>query len=68
MMYQIVAATPLGELISKPFDKEEKVNFEQTLFSCIGSLNSISFVVEDGATVYLTKEMMGRSVFFIKEV
>lgn len=67
-MYQIIAATPLGELISKPFDKEEKANLEQKLFSCIGSLNSMSFVVEDGATVYLTKEMMGRSVFFVKEV
>lgn len=68
MNYQIVIATPLGELVSKVFDEDQKNHLDSVIFKQLGSLNYFTMVTEDGAEVHLTKDMIGSSVFFVKKV
>jgi hypothetical protein len=64
-MYQIVINTPQGELGTMPMTKETA---DAALLG-LGEFNDISFDLEDGQTkVYISKDMIGRSVFFIKKV
>jgi len=36
--------------------------------SNVGSLDSFAMVLEDGSSVYMNKEMIGKSLFFLKEI
>jgi hypothetical protein len=63
-MYQIVIATSLGELGTATMTKEAAI---QTLKNT-ETENYIFLVLEDGQTMFMTKEMIGRSVFFIRQV
>lgn len=63
-MYQIVIATPLGELGTMPMPKETA---DATLLG-LGQFNDITLDLEDGQTMCISKNMIGRSVFFIKKV
>jgi hypothetical protein len=67
-MYQIVIATPLGELGTKPFSEEEKSKVETEILENLSILTYVSFVLEDGQDLYMTKDMIGRSVFFLKKL
>jgi hypothetical protein len=70
-MYQIVIATPLGELGTKPFSEEEKSKVETELLKSLENLSIlpyVSFVLEDGQYLYMTRDMIGRSVFFLRKV
>jgi hypothetical protein len=67
-MYQIVIATPLGELGTKPFSEEEKSKVETEILENLSILNYVSFVLEDGQDLYMTKGMIDSSVFFLKKL
>jgi hypothetical protein len=61
-MYQIVIATPLGELGTINMTKEVVAD----TLADLGQVNSKSFTLEDGQVVFMTKDMIGRSVFLVK--
>jgi hypothetical protein len=63
-MYQIVIATPLGELGTINMTKEVVAD----TLADLGQVNSKSFTLEDGQVAFMTKDMIGRSVFFVKPV
>jgi hypothetical protein len=67
-MYEIAITTPFGELGTKAFTEDEKNQIEVHLLEKIGTLQYISFVLEDGNTLYLSKEMIGRSVFILRKI
>jgi hypothetical protein len=67
-MYQIVIATPLGELGTKPFSEEEKSKVETEILENLSILTYVSFVLEDGQDLYMTKGMIDSSVFFLKKL
>lgn len=67
-MYQIVIATPLGELGTKPFTEEEKSEVEFKILGNISSLTYLRLELEDGQDLYMTRDMIGRSVFFLRKV
>jgi hypothetical protein len=67
-MYELAITTPFGELGSKAFAEEEKNQVEEKLLENIGNLSYFSIVLEDGNMVYLSKEMIGRSIFILRKI
>jgi len=59
-MYQIVIATPLGELGTKLFTEEEKSEIEFKILGNISRLSYLKLELEDGQDLYMTKDMIGR--------
>lgn len=64
---RIVALTPRGEFHSKfTEDTEENYKNLDNFLSKLNQLGYMSFETDNGA-IYMTKEMIHRSVFLIKE-
>ena len=68
-MYQIVIATPLGELGTRLFTEEEKPRLETQILKELGNItNYLKLQLEDGQDLYMTKGMIDSSVFLLKQV
>jgi hypothetical protein len=68
-MYQIVIATPLGELGTIHFTEERKSMIETEILKEIGKINNyLKLQLEDGQDLYMTKGMIDSSVFFLKKL
>jgi hypothetical protein len=68
-MYQIIIATPLGELGTIHFTEERKSMIETEILKEIGNItNYLKFQLEDGQDLYMTKGMIDSSVFLLKQV
>lgn len=67
-MYELAITTPFGELGSKAFNEQEREEVETRLLSNLGNLNIFDVELEDGNTLYLSKDMIGRSVFILRKI
>lgn len=67
-MYQVVIATPMGELGTMPLNEEQKSKMESKILSNIAELKYIYFDLEDGQRMYMSKGMIDSSVFFLKKI
>lgn len=67
-MYQVVIATPMGELGTLPLNEEQKSEMESKILSNIAEFNYLHFDLEDGQQMYMSKGMIDSSVFFLKKI
>jgi hypothetical protein len=65
---QLIAHTPHGIFKSKEADvSEDEYQQMQSFLEKINGLNYMTFELSEGEKVYLSKEMIGRSVFVLKK-
>jgi hypothetical protein len=69
-MFQLIIATPLGELASEKYTQDQVSLIENSLEKSLGNeaIKHLTFVLEDGRTAFIPKQVLETSVIFIQEV
>jgi len=67
-MYQFIINTPLGELGSQHFTEEQMNVIKTTQLNNTGHAVNLNMTLENGDELYMSKEMIGRSVFIVRKI
>ena len=67
-MYQLLITTPFGELGSQHFTEEQMDVIKSEYLKNIENLSFFSVLLENGEKMYMSKEMIGSSVFIVRKI